>query len=600
MQTGSTRWFNDHGISPEVRKGRPYIRWTKDDRGPVRKAYEDLPRGSRGFMSGIAGQSDGLVIVRHAPPGLDLPHVYAEIRPDEPVVTGPGTWHYHPSDPSGDAPEHPKRYRTYTLEHMRKCGHIERDKKNPDDHRGVNREDVHMHTPRAKYVFPPGPKKAIYWYHDHEEKYAGKTDKRDAHVQRYHGGVDQSGRHSHVRMVKDEDQSLARKLDVHPLALPMFETAERVFFVIEGCIKADAILSAGEAVFSVPSVTLWNADELPAFAAKYLQGKTVYIVPDSDWAEKNEVFTQAMYCRTFLRKLGIDALIAAPPPDESGDKQDDKQGVDDFLGAGGSVDDLIVLDREPPLVTLELVARADRIARDVQVLDGLILHAGEDGSLGAPLGKFARVMGLDRFAVSRALEALQDLGAIEVDGPLVTRAGTWYGNRYIRSFDWADRPTITIRPDLRATTTFRPLAEDFPRKANVEELRLEVEALLGEIMVGVERFISSRSTTRAGRSRKKRYVKDGVRPLLIRFASEAHGWGPRDIERRGGVPETTARRILKGARNMMSQAQLDRIEAKVDRIGEWFPDPVREAEGALSESDEVERSLVEESGPTER
>jgi hypothetical protein len=79
-------------------------------------------------------------------------------------------------------------------------------------HRGINDETVHLDENRAKYVFPPG------------------------------GG--------------------ARRLDQHPQAFIWLATARRVFFAIEGCIKADAIVPAGEAVFSVPSVTLWRAPEL--------------------------------------------------------------------------------------------------------------------------------------------------------------------------------------------------------------------------------------------------------------------------------------------------------------------------------------------------
>jgi hypothetical protein len=42
----------------------------------------------------------------------------------------------------------------------------------------------------------------------------------------------------------------ARRLDVHPDAWPRFRDPRRVFFVIEGCIKSDAVFSTGEAVFS--------------------------------------------------------------------------------------------------------------------------------------------------------------------------------------------------------------------------------------------------------------------------------------------------------------------------------------------------------------
>src|SRR5262249_23170769 len=62
-------------------------------------------------------------------------------------------------------------------------------------------------------------------------------------------------------------EQLAKRIDVNPIVWEHggFEDAERVFFGIEGCIKADAILTAllranqPQAVFSVPSVSLLEA-----------------------------------------------------------------------------------------------------------------------------------------------------------------------------------------------------------------------------------------------------------------------------------------------------------------------------------------------------
>jgi hypothetical protein len=127
------------------------------------------------------------------------------------------------------------------------------------------------------------------------------------------------GRDGRHRRVKDRSRSLAKRIDVHPFAVERFETAERVYFGIEGCIKADAILTAiletGEpaTVFSVPSVTLWDARELKRFAMKYLAGKIVIIVPDSDWHENPGVYTQAMLCRQYLRhRCRVEAHVEAP------------------------------------------------------------------------------------------------------------------------------------------------------------------------------------------------------------------------------------------------------------------------------------------------
>ena len=70
-----------------------------------------------------------------------------------------------------------------------------------------------------------------------------------------------------ARSVLRKDQaSEATRIDSNPLALDLLNGAERIYFGIEGCIKADAMLSAilesGEraTVVSVPSVTLWPKD----------------------------------------------------------------------------------------------------------------------------------------------------------------------------------------------------------------------------------------------------------------------------------------------------------------------------------------------------
>jgi len=125
------------------------------------------------------------------------------------------------------------------------------------------------------------------------------------HIEKAHHGVPVAGPHEHTRKAKDREHGIARRLDVHPDAVPLLLSAGRVFFVIEGCIKADAVLSRGEAVFSVPSVTLWKAPELEAFAERYLKEKTVFIVADADAVMKPEVMTQAKLCRSFLHRRGV-------------------------------------------------------------------------------------------------------------------------------------------------------------------------------------------------------------------------------------------------------------------------------------------------------
>ena len=334
------------------------------------------------------------------------------------------------------------------------------------------RTSTNSSTPVRNTSSPPAPTKDVSWAHDHSEAYAGKPGKQDAHVARWHNGVNVAGRHVHSSKRKDESANYAKRLDVHPFALEKFEQAERVFFVIEGCIKADAVLSTGEAVFSVPSVTLWDAPELPQFIEAYLQGKEVVIVPDADWFENAAVKRQAMLCRSFLRSQGLRALVAAPPIEGV---KDEIKGVDDYLAAGNSLDDLVVIDREVEVDYLEWLKgqaptkvlygrrgplelrrqlpgsrRRDGRKRSAEVVEALALHADDDGTFSSSLGTLARVVGMHRKRVPRGLNDLVESGAATIDKPLATQSGVHRGNYYDRTLEWVDRPTITVHPDLRA------------------------------------------------------------------------------------------------------------------------------------------------------
>ena len=128
------------------------------------------------------------------------------------------------------------------------------------------------------------------------------------------------------------------RIDVHPLALSSLHKAPVVYFVIEGCLKADAVLANGGAVFSVPSVSLWDCHELWRFAADYLFDKTVVIVPDGDWNTKSQ-WSSTRPCsaepvESCQRPTG--ACSGAAPRVQG----HDTKGVDDFIGHEGQLEDL--------------------------------------------------------------------------------------------------------------------------------------------------------------------------------------------------------------------------------------------------------------------
>jgi hypothetical protein len=66
-----------------------------------------------------------------------------------------------------------------------------------------------------------------------------------------------------AKYVFPKGSKYAKRIDMHPLAVGLLRDAKRIYFGLEGCIKADAMLSAilrsreKASVLSVPSVTLW-------------------------------------------------------------------------------------------------------------------------------------------------------------------------------------------------------------------------------------------------------------------------------------------------------------------------------------------------------
>jgi hypothetical protein len=126
------------------------------------------------------------------------------------------------------------------------------------------------------------------------------------------------------------------------------------------------------------------------------------------------------------------------------------KGIDDFLGAGGTIGDLLLTDREAPQSIDDWAwagswSRVERRRRAGYALEGLALHANEEGSAYLPLGTLARIMGVRKRDVLATLEDLSN--AIDVEGSLATEVEVWNGREIL---DWVERPTIFVKPEFRA------------------------------------------------------------------------------------------------------------------------------------------------------
>jgi hypothetical protein len=470
----------ERGISPEVAEARGYMPYYGRhhplyDPDALRAALErypmsngqrntlmqfarnarDAPPGTDTFLRfagedavtrGVDehdGRGMGLLMPKYEFPFPDVLEVLPQLRPEYPVRTGGTTWHRHDKAFFDDA------------EGLAR--HI------ADEHGGDESfpdEKFHQHEDFAKYLLAPLEKEDVW--HDHEEdpRFRGPKGqvKLSAHLRR---SKHTTGERLHKHRRDKRGQHVADRLDVHPWALDRLIAAERIYFGLEGTPKADAILSriiaagAPASVFNCPSVTLWKAPELPEVvdllvasayfvrAARSME-KLAVIVCDADWHENPAVVRQALLCREYLRARNLSACVAAPPMDRNAKGKLLYKGVDDFLAAGGELDELRVIDYEARF--------------------SLALYADKEHKIRGSLWSLAELLGCGRDADSilGTLHRHIDAGAIISDRPLNLGVDEWSSEK-----EWTGKPkawpTFTIREDLRRTEQFVRLGDYRPR-----------------------------------------------------------------------------------------------------------------------------------------
>lgn len=260
--------FAKRGIDPEVAAARGYRFWDANNAAEVMQvAFTQLPGGvpdDRLHQSGIdwcvdmavqvldsdvARPASGIVITRYAPAGLGLPPLMPELRPNNAVQTGPGSYHFHAEvtnpfaflppvvqeswcewhegyvvlffehthrgmadvDPIG-AREHMTTWHAsgerhgvhkHRLEICRPSlmrAHLETSGRITNGHGGEQHYGVHLHEPRARYLFPPSRSELQEWadsVHDHARMTAPQLE---YHMQRDHpdeSGEQSPGSHQH-------------------------------------------------------------------------------------------------------------------------------------------------------------------------------------------------------------------------------------------------------------------------------------------------------------------------------------------------------------------------------------------------------------------
>lgn len=163
----------------------------------------------------------------------------------------------------------------------------------------------------------------------------------------YQSRPDQPRISSKGKAVKYETPAGSRMiLDVHPAVRHLLGDPSIPLVVTEGIKKGDALASKG--VCAIALLGVWNfrgtndrggKTALPDWEWIALAGRRVYIGFDSDVMLKQSVASALLRLKGFLESRQADVALLYLPSGPAGAKQ----GIDDYLAAGHSVDDLFDL-----------------------------------------------------------------------------------------------------------------------------------------------------------------------------------------------------------------------------------------------------------------
>jgi Protein of unknown function (DUF3631)/Domain of unknown function (DUF3854) len=151
------------------------------------------------------------------------------------------------------------------------------------------------------------------------------------------------------RTLKYEKPAGSRnRLDVPPAVLPKLVDPSTPLWFTEGARKVDAAVTAGLACVGLAGVNSWRGKDphtggtvaLPDFESVAFNDRDVVIAFDSDAMTNPKVLKAVQRFRVFLFERGARTRVCVLPGD------DGKVGLDDFLAAGGTREDLESLVRD--------------------------------------------------------------------------------------------------------------------------------------------------------------------------------------------------------------------------------------------------------------
>ena len=160
------------------------------------------------------------------------------------------------------------------------------------------------------------------------------------------------------KVIKYESQTRKwgpRPLDFAPETAALLDDPTEMKWITEGSLKADALSQRGMAAISLPGVAGWRSTNQhngkvahPDLNDVAIEGSEFVIAYDSDVASKKEVRAQMVALGNYLHHRRARRVFYLHLPDAP---DGGKQGVDDYLAAGYTKEDLLRLVRPelPPL-----------------------------------------------------------------------------------------------------------------------------------------------------------------------------------------------------------------------------------------------------------
>ena len=217
------------------------------------------------------------------------------------------------------------------------------------------------------------------------------------------------------KSIKYETPSGSRMVaDVPPPIRDKLGDPKVPLLITEGARKADAAVSQGLCCIDLLGVWSWrgtnDAGGLTALAdweSIHLKGRTVYVVFDSDVMLKRGVHQALARLKAFLESRGAEGLIIYLPFGNHGEKV----GLDDYLAAGRSVDELLAMataDLRPPPASVEPGQAG------AETGDG-----GQEGAAARPV-----IQVTNRFMRDIAVDAVQCLQQANSPAPYIFRRGS--------------------------------------------------------------------------------------------------------------------------------------------------------------------------------